>query len=263
MLQRSRSKSISKIRYLIIIPVMMAMLTLVACSDALMPKDSNLESYSYTLVKGQEKSSEANAAKYENFLNQNPDYVGWRIVDHEKETVEYSIHPKDEKVPEDFKDYAYILPGGEETVLYVKEISPYANTTVKVTEVPEGVGGLADVPFAVVEQVPMFPGCEDLSSNEERKKCMAEKVHDYVMRNFNTSIGKESGLKGIQRIITVFKISPEGNITDVRARAPHPDLEAEAIRVVGSLPQMKPGVHKGKNVGVSYSLPMVFQVSGN
>lgn len=242
---------------------MLAMLTLVACSDALMPKESNPESYSYTLVKGQEKSSEANAVKYENFLNQNPDYVGWRIVDHEKETIEYSIHPKDEKVPEDFKGYAYVLPGGEETVRYVKEIRPYANTAVKVTDVTEGAGGFAEVPFAVVEQVPVYPGCENLDSNEEQKKCMAEKIEEYVARNFNTGIGKQSGVKGIQRIITVFKISRDGNITDVRARAPHPDLEAEAIRVVGSIPQMKPGVHNGKNVGVSYSLPIVFQVHEN
>src|SRR5690606_29036136 len=69
MLQRSRSATTSKLKFLVLVPVMMGMLTLVACSDGLLPKDSNLESYSYTLVKGQEKSSEANVVKYENFLN--------------------------------------------------------------------------------------------------------------------------------------------------------------------------------------------------
>src|SRR5690606_955883 len=118
-----------------------------------------------------------------------------------------------------------------------------------------------DIPFAVVEQVPVYPGCENLGSNEEKKKCMSEKVQEYVVRNFDTSLGKKLGLKGVNRVIAVFKISPEGNVIDVRARAPHPDLETEAKRVIESLPVMTPGKHDGNNVAVSYSLPIVFNVS--
>src|SRR5690606_34778817 len=46
----------------------------------------------------------------------------------------------------------------------------------------------ADVPFAIVDQVPVFPGCENLSSNEERKECMSQKVQEFVTRNFNTNM---------------------------------------------------------------------------
>jgi hypothetical protein len=55
-----------------------------------------------------------------------------------------------------------------------------------------------------------------------------------------------------------FKIDNTGNVVDIRSKAPHPDLEIEATRIVNSLPQMIPGEHKGKKVAVSYSLPILF-----
>ncbi|HSI70494.1 MAG TPA: energy transducer TonB [Gillisia sp.] len=119
---------------------------------------------------------------------------------------------------------------------------------------------IADVPFAVIENVPIFPGCENMSTNDQRKKCMSEKVQEFVQRRFNTDLGSQLGLSGVNRVIVVFKIDKNGNITDVRSRAPHPRLEQEAARVVNMLPKMQPGKQRGKPVGVSYSLPIVFQV---
>ena len=119
---------------------------------------------------------------------------------------------------------------------------------------------IADVPFAVIENVPIFPGCESMTNNEARKKCMSEKVQEFVTRRFNTDLGSQLGLTGVNRVIVVFKIDKTGAITDVRARAPHPRLEQEAARVINMLPKMQPGKQRGKAVGVSYSLPIVFQV---
>jgi hypothetical protein len=117
------------------------------------------------------------------------------------------------------------------------------------------------VPFAVVEHVPVYPGCESLNTNDERKKCMAEHISDFINKSFNTKIGKENGLVGRQRINVMFKIDYQGHIVDVKSRAPHPALEAEAIRVVKSLPKMEPGKQKGKAVNVMYSLPIIFQIA--
>ncbi len=117
-----------------------------------------------------------------------------------------------------------------------------------------------EVPFSVIEQVPVFPGCEGMS-NDEQKNCMSEKITMHVGENFNTNLAKEFGLTGRQRISVVFKINPEGEIVDVKSRAPHPALEEEAIRVVNMLPKMIPGKQKGKNITVPYSLPIVFQVA--
>ena len=148
----------------------------------------------------------------------------------------------------------------EETIIESTETNQDEIVEVKeVIEAPvEEV--IADVPFAVIENVPIFPGCENLSNNDQRKKCMSEKVQEFVQRKFNTDLGSQLGLTGVNRVIVQFKIDKNGNITDVRSRAPHPRLEQEAARVINSLPKMQPGKQRGKPVGVMYSLPIVFQV---
>jgi hypothetical protein len=119
-----------------------------------------------------------------------------------------------------------------------------------------------DVPFAIIEEVPVFPGCE--GTKEELRKCLQEKITMHVSTNFNSTMAKSLGLTpGVKRIFVVFKIDNEGNIMDVRARAPHEVLQAEAIRVVQSIPKMKPGKQRGVAVGVKYSLPIAFKVEGN
>jgi protein TonB len=92
---------------------------------------------------------------------------------------------------------------------------------------------------------------------------MSNSISEFVNRNFNTKLGKELGLKGRQKIDVIFKIDNQGNIAGVRSRASHPALEEEAIRVVTSLPKMKPGKQKGRAVTVPYSLPIIFVVNDN
>ena len=126
---------------------------------------------------------------------------------------------------------------------------------LEIEEVEEDV----EVPFAVIENVPVFPGCER-GNNEKKRKCMSEKISKFVQRKFNTDLAGDLGLTGRQRISVIFKIDKGGNVTGVRARAPHPRLEKEAQRVINLLPKMQPGKQKGKAVIVPYSLPIIFQV---
>ena len=130
------------------------------------------------------------------------------------------------------------------------------NTAYQNTEYQEG----DDLPFAIVEDVPVFPGC--VGTNEELKQCIKENITKHVNKNFNTNIANGLGLSaGVKQVYVMFKIDKEGNIVDVKSRAPHTTLEDEAIRVIQSLPKMKPGKFKGKEVGVKYSLPIVFKVN--
>ena len=120
-------------------------------------------------------------------------------------------------------------------------------------------GDNVEVPFSTVENVPIFPGC-DKGNNEARRKCMSQKITKFVQRKFNTELAGNLGLSGRQRISVIFKIDKNGDVVGVRARAPHPKLKAEAIRVVNMLPKMKPGTQLGKAVVVPYSLPIQFFV---
>lgn len=124
----------------------------------------------------------------------------------------------------------------------------------------EDVIDLAEIPFGVIDEVPTFEECKQLATNKEKKDCTSTAIASHINKNFNTKLAKELNLKGKQRISVVFVIANDGTIKSAKARAPHPALEAEAIRVVESLPKMTPGKYNGKNVNVPYSLPIIFQV---
>lgn len=117
-----------------------------------------------------------------------------------------------------------------------------------------------EVPFAFIENVPVFPGCEKGKGQAAKKKCMSDKIKKFVQRKFNTDLAGDLGLSGKQTIRVLFKIDKNGNVSSVQSRAPHPSLEKEAARVIRSLPKMKPGKQRGKPVIVSYNLPIVFIV---
>jgi protein TonB len=134
------------------------------------------------------------------------------------------------------------------------------NEVVEVEEVEEVEEEIGDVPFAVIESVPIFPGCEGLNTNDERKNCMSQKISKFVNKNFDTGLAADLGLSGINKVFVMFKIDKKGNIVNVAARAPHPRLQSEGERVIKKLPKMKPGQQRGQNVGVLYSLPITFKV---
>lgn len=149
----------------------------------------------------------------------------------------------------------------EETIIESTE-THQDEKIVEVKEIKEEVveEEIADVPFAVIENVPVYPGCENERGNDAKKRCMSEKVAAFINKKFDTDLAGDLGLAGRQRISVQFKIDKNGKVIDVRARAPHPRLETEAVRVVQSLPDMTPGKQRGKPVGVLYSLPIVFDI---
>ena len=148
----------------------------------------------------------------------------------------------------------------EETIIESTETNQEEIVEVEEVEVVEEEEEIGDVPFAVIEDVPVFPGCENQKNNQARKDCMSEKITDFVNRKFDTGLGSDLGLSGINRIYVQFRIEKSGDVTVLGARAPHPRLQQEAERVVNMLPQMKPGKQRGKPVGVLYSLPITFRV---
>jgi protein TonB len=148
----------------------------------------------------------------------------------------------------------------EETIIESTETNQEEIVEVEEVEVVEEEEEIGDVPFAVIEDVPIFPGCENEKNNAARKECMSQKITDFVNRKFDTGLGSDLGLSGINRIYVQFRIEKNGDVTVLGARAPHPRLQQEAERVVNQLPKMQPGKQRGKAVGVLYSLPITFRV---
>ncbi|MBL4938681.1 MAG: energy transducer TonB [Lutibacter sp.] len=129
----------------------------------------------------------------------------------------------------------------------------------EIIEVDEEEDVIEDVPFAIIEDVPIYPGCK--GNKAKLRACLQQKITKHISRKFNSDLASDLGLSpGVKRIFVVFKIDRNGNITNVMARAPHKRLQDEAIRVIKLLPKMIPGKQRGRPVGVKYSLPIAFKV---
>lgn len=99
----------------------------------------------------------------------------------------------------------------------------------------------------VVEEQPMFPG-----GMEEMMKFLQQ----------NVKYPKEAYEQGKQgRVIVQFVVNTDGSISnDTIVRSVDPLLDAEALRVVRSMPNWTPGKQKGEPVRVRFTLPVTFRL---
>lgn len=112
------------------------------------------------------------------------------------------------------------------------------------------------IPFAVIENVPVFPGCENES---DKRACFQEMMQKHIRKNFRyPEIAQEMGLQG--RVSLMFTIQKDGSIDEVRMRGPHEVLETEAARIISKLPKMTPGKQRGNPVKVPFSIPITFKL---
>lgn len=140
-------------------------------------------------------------------------------------------------------------------LLFLLAITFTSILTAQETEVQK-----ADVPFAVIENVPIYLGCTG-ADNEVLKKCMSDNISAFVNQHFDMKKIEALSLPPkVYRTAVQFKIDIYGDVVDVRARGDRPEIEEEAVRVVSNLPKMIPGEHRGKRVGVLYSLPIIFKI---
>ena len=105
-----------------------------------------------------------------------------------------------------------------------------------------------EVIFVVVETMPEFPG-----GQQALFKYLSENVKYPV-------IAQENGIQG--RVICQFVVNKDGSIVDVEVvrSGGDPSLDKEAVRVIKSMPNWKPGKQRGKAVRVKYTVPVNFKL---
>lgn len=117
-----------------------------------------------------------------------------------------------------------------------------------------------DVPFAVLEDIPLFPGCEKVPK-DKRKDCFSEQMNKHIKKYFSyPSRAQEDNIQG--RVTVMFVIDKTGSVTNLRLKGPKGGelLEEEAERIIRKLPKFTPGKQRGKAVSVSYSQPIMFKI---
>ena len=101
--------------------------------------------------------------------------------------------------------------------------------------------------FQVVEELPEYPG-----------------GMDELMKFMQTNIRypKEAQERGLQgRVIVQFVVNKDGSICDEHiVKSVDPQLDAEALRIVRSMPNWTPGKQRGEPVRVRFTLPVTFRL---
>ncbi len=252
MITKEKSQKIKQLKYLLVLPLLVVMLVYISCTNDAQADIEQIEN----VLKEENIPSEGMYSRAENgFIMFLGTHLAGEVVPYEKYTE------KEKEVFNKFRNHenpkfetSVVIDGNGDRVQFIKVPMPPINNNENMVIEDDG-----SVSFAIIEDVPVFPGCE--GSKEELRICLQKKITQHVNRNFNVGLATELKLKpGINRIFVLFKIDKDGNITDVKARAPHQKLADEAIRVVNLLPQMIPGKQKGDAVGVKYSLPIAFKV---
>ena len=135
--------------------------------------------------------------------------------------------------------------------IVVVEQAPADQKEVKPVEMPNAmkVEKAEKEAFDVVEQMPQFPGGPAA-----------------LMQFLSTNVKypKEAFEQGIQgRVIANFVVEKDGSITEARVvKSVDPALDAEALRVVGTMPKWAPGTQNGEPVRVKYTVPITFRLQG-
>ena len=104
------------------------------------------------------------------------------------------------------------------------------------------------IPFALVEQKPMFQGGD--------ANAFSKWVNTHLAY---PDIAKENGIQG--RVTLQFTVNTDGSVSGVKVlRGVDPSLDKEAVRVVSSSPKWTPGKQRDRPVKVTYTFPVIFQL---
>ena len=119
--------------------------------------------------------------------------------------------------------------------------------------------------FRVVEEMPRFPGCEDMTaSTAEKKACADKKMLEFMYSNIRyPAIARDNGIEGM--VVVQFVVDISGKISEAQIiRDVGGGCGTEALRIVQMMNDMpdkwSPGKQRGIPVRVMFTLPVKFKL---
>ena len=104
-----------------------------------------------------------------------------------------------------------------------------------------------DLVYTIVEEMTSYPG-----GNEAMTEFLTQNLQ-YPEKS------KADGTEG--KVFVTFVVDKNGNVTGTKIlRGVSPEIDAEALRVVSSMPSWNPGRQSGEAVAVQYNLPLNFKL---
>lgn len=116
-----------------------------------------------------------------------------------------------------------------------------------------------------VEEMPMFPGCDDLSNYDERKSCSDKKMLEFIYKNVKyPSLARDNGVEGT--VVISFVIEKDGSISNIKTLrdvgAGCSEAAKSVIEKMQNLPQKWTAGRQGnQKVRVQFNLPIKFKLN--
>ncbi|MAC86513.1 MAG: BlaR1 peptidase M56 [Gammaproteobacteria bacterium] len=261
MITKEKSKQIKQAKYLLLIPVLASMLFYVSCSENMQLEEEVIAKKQVPTFYGLPKYDYGDTAK-ETYLhlyfgNKSPNFGEEISLNKLTKEEKNEFHQYKKRLEEGGSKFwskyvkLYQLETGRKMIAIVWDFSMDS-----IEEIVETKKYLNGVPFTVLDKVPTFPGCPD-----NDKKCFNKKMQQHFADNFNSKLPNQLDLKsGKKRLIMLFEIDKQGNVINAKVKAPAPELQKEAIKIINLLPKMTPGEKDGEIVSVKYTLPMRIDV---
>ena len=120
-------------------------------------------------------------------------------------------------------------------------------------------------PLIIADQMPRFPGCEDLElSPKEKEKCSQKELLDYIYDELKyPAMARSTGIEG--QVVLRFVVEKDGSVGNIKLlRDIGGGCGNAAVETVESMNQLpkkwRPGMQKGHPVRVMYTLPIKFKL---
>jgi len=117
--------------------------------------------------------------------------------------------------------------------------------------------------FTEVDQMPMFPGCDEITDVAERKSCADQKMLQHIYTNIKyPELARKTGSQGT--VVVRYIVNKTGEIVNPEVvKSVGFGCDTEVLRVVGTLPNWNPGIHEGEKVDVYFNLPVKFKLQSD
>ncbi|MHA7056138.1 energy transducer TonB [Aquimarina sp. M1] len=102
---------------------------------------------------------------------------------------------------------------------------------------------------------PIWPKCKD--SRQGPIKCFDNNLRNHIIRNFRyPEIAEKDGLEGT--VTVEFIVNNKGKSEVIDVKGGHRYLQREAVRIIRTIPKMKPGKWGKKPIAIAYEVPITF-----
>lgn len=114
-----------------------------------------------------------------------------------------------------------------------------------------------------VDQMPRFPGCEELETDQQKVACSKKRLFEFILKNMKyPTEARKAGIEG--RVVLSYTVEKDGKISDVKVeKGIGGGCDEAAVALIKSMPNWIPGMKDGKPVSVQMKLPIIFEFAND